>query len=680
VTLLGVVLWTDRDKRGIPVGGVRPLAELQKSEWRDVDAVDEFPSQGQVFWPNAQGAIQDSFVLFRAEPNPGHKDDYRVAEPKLALEVLDLRSVGSAAEVRSALAEGVRFPGQAVTARVLVWCEPDLLVGPVELTRNGQSTAKLTGTNLHKLAAYSGAQVRSIPVDGAERLLRLDESPPTSFVDWDEDAVVLRRGIEVAVRAASQAGGHPTLTKKQIEETAHLLISKGVVGTGAQLDRYRIEKALQLLQNSDAITQSADQIAALLQSHPAIAASLDKLKVEVRAEAEQAAREDLDLRLKAERSALTAATEAHAQTRARLETEEKALRDAERSLESIRTQVADAKHEAETAVNAAVAAALETPLALLAQASVLRPFIAGATGISKSAPIVEAATPLDWSRGRSEQIVDKASLRRIFTDAARARGIQPSAMLQIHAAMMARLMPVTWGPNSFAALAAYAQAVCGGRSLVVHVSPSAIAPRDLYDAAGRNGLTAAAEAARAVDGMSLVVLEGANRSALEASVLPVLQTSEVELSPICDARGLRLSASVVTGATTVPISSQIWRYGVAVCAEYEASDGKLPPAGDLKLSSDLLELGDEPTTVIDEVVDMWPEAKDLRPSMNRFGRALCRLYSDPARIRESLLNGLVLPYVATALSAEEQTEAASRAGDRDGSIATILRRFRRMLL
>jgi len=69
----------------------------------------------------------------------------------------------------------------------------------------------------------------------------------------------------------------------------------------------------------------------------------------------------------------------------------------------------------------------------------------------------------------------------------------------------------------------------------------------------------------------------------------------------------------------------------------------------------------------------------LRPAMSRFGSTLTRLYDDEPRVTDALLNGQILPYVATALTAEEQAELLSKARDADGSLAVALRRLRRRL-
>ncbi len=295
---------------------------------------------------------------------------------------------------------------------------------------------------------------------------------------------------------------------------------------------------------------------------------------------------------------------------------------------------------------------------------------------SSGYPSPFAGTP----RSPGESIKDVAALRRALTSAARARGVDPSLMLQVHAAVAAGLTPVTLGPGALAALMAYAHGACGGRLLIIHVSPSAIQPRDLDEAPG-GGLVAAVAAARDIDGLSLVVLEGANRSPIEGSVVPLLQLMSVGLSPLAPARGLRLSATLVAGATTVPVSSQLWSYATAIYPE-PGSPGpqSAPSPGDLSLSSELLAPGNVPTDAIDALVESWPDCRELRPALARLGAALTRLYDkEEQRITEALLHGLVLPYVATALSAEEQAEALNTARDADGTLAKALRLLRRRL-
>lgn len=677
--VLGVVQWTNRDKRGSPIAGVRPLIEIQKGEWRPIDAAEEFPSQGQVFWPNAQSAAEDSMIIFTPEPNAGQKDEFRVVDPKPAHEVLDLRRYGTATEVRAGLVDGLRLLGPIGTIRTMVWCKHDMLVGPVELNRTAPGILKLTGGNLARVPSFTGdnTHLRSVVVDKATRWLRVEDGPPSGYVDWDDDATVLRRALDAAVRVARQSGHDTGQTKKQIEEAAKALAIQGI-GPDAELDRYRVERALALLRNTDAVRRSAGEFVEILREHPAIKASLEALSEKVRADVELSARAELELRLVRERAALKGATEAHARAQSQLESKEQELQRANDQLVEVQGRVAIVAKEAEAALETRILAALARPMDLFAEVSVLRPLLGAGGSRLASSSVSTTSTKLDWSRGHGEDIRDKASLRRMLTSAARARGIDPSLMLQVHAATVAHLMPVALGSGALAALSAYAHGACGGRLLIIHVSPSAIQPHDFDEHPG-GGLVAATTAARDIDGVSLVILEGANRSPLEASVVPLLELADIGLAPLSSARGLRLAASLVAGATTVPVTPQLWSHATAIYSEQGSLSGDPVAPGDVTLSSELLVPGEAPMSVIDALLDTWPDCRELRPAMSRFGSALVRFYDDEPRVTDALLHGLLLPYVATALNMEEQAEALGRAKDDDGTIALRLRQLRRRL-
>lgn len=677
--VLGLVQWTDRDKRGTPIAGVRPLVELSKGEWRLINAAEEFPSQGQVFWPNAQSAKEDSLVIFRAEPNAGHKDEFRVADPKPAYEVLDLRRYGTEGDVRSALLDGVAVPGPVDNFRALIWCKPDMLVGPVELARVAAGTAKLVRTNLHRLPTYHEADVRAVVIDNdvAQRLLRIDDKSPSGCVDWDDDGIVLHRALEIAARVAKQAGQDAGQTKKQLKEVASALAAQA--GTETQLDNYRLKRALSLLENTEAVARNAATLVADLQEHPAIKVHLGEIQAKIRTEVEQSARSELQDRLTNERAVLNDATDACARTRLDLEARQKELRLIQEQIADARSQLERATEQVEAAVDARVRAVLDRPLDLLAEVCVLRPFLGTNTTnrVAGGAPD-SPSSKIDWSHKRGQGIKDRASLRRVLTNEARARGVDPALMLHLHAAVVARLSPVTFGPGALAALTAYAHAACAGRMLIVHVSPGAISPQDLNEAP-EGGLRAAALAATDIDGLSLVVLEGANRAPLESALVPLLQLTDLRMSQLDIAGGLRLAASFVAGATTVPVTPQLWSHAVAVYAQPTNTSVPIDALCEIALSSDLLVPGDEPTGVIEELLDAWPDCGEIRPTMSRFGSALSRFYDEEPRVREAILHGLVLPYVTTMLSVDEQTRATEDARDTDGNIAQVLRLLRRTL-
>jgi hypothetical protein len=618
-------------------------------------------------------------VMFRVEPNVGQKDEFQAVDAKFAHEVLDLRTYGAPEEVRGALASGIRFAGHNGTVRVFIWCKPDVLVGPIELTRTDLNTAKLSGTNLHHLPVYAEPQIRPLMVDRHERLLRADDKTPSNYVDWDDDAIVLRRAVEAAVRIAKESGRDTGLTKKKLEEAVRTLVAQGV-GSGAQLDLYRLERALAMLKDTALVTSQAAKLAELLRGHPLVESRLEELTDKVRADIEQSARADLDQRLAREQSALSAAREAHERVKSELDENELKLRNTQERLTELVSQASRTAAEAEAAVDARVLAAINRPLDLLAEVSVLRPLLVSPAGQPSSTPTSEVpSSRIEWSRVRGDNIADKASLRRNLTSAARARGVDPSLMLQIHAAVASGLAPATIGPSALAALIAYGHGACGGRVHVIHVSPTVIHPRDLYETPG-GGILDATAAAEGIDGISLVVLEGANRCPLEASAVPFLESIDVGISPISITGGLRLSATLVLGATTVPVTSHLWSHAVAIYAEPNSpSAPPLTNTAEFSLSSEVLELGDVPTGVVDALIESWPDCSDLRPAMRRFGSALTRFYDEEPRVAELLLQNCVLPYVATALTAEEQTEALNKAGDKDGTLAKALRRLRKSI-
>jgi hypothetical protein len=678
--LLGVVEWTNR-KGGNPIAGVRPLIEFQKTEWRKIDAMEEFPSEGLAFWPNAQGAAKGTLITFEPEPNSNEKYKFKIVDPKPEHEVLDLRSCGTVTDVhRLITSELLRLPRHIETSHVWLWCKPDVLVGPIELMRLANGMAKLNEPNLTRVKTYTGIQVRSIIVDQEERLLRVDRNASSSgYVDWDNDELILHRALQIAVRVAKQEGHDTGLTRKQLHAAAHALTLQGAT-SDAQLDLYRLNRALTLVENAEAVANQANELTKILHEHPVIKAELDKFRASVQADIAQSTRAEIERQLAIELSKLKEVTEEHTRMKYQLDVSEIELRKAEERLIALKNKAVIVASEAEAAVNARVLDAIDHPMELLAEVSVLRPLLGIEENRLFSTPNPKKSkSNANWVLSRGENINDKASLRRILTSAARARGVDPSLMMHIHAAIAAGLMPVTLGPRALSALAAYSHGTCGGRLLVIHVAPNVIKPSDLDEAPG-GGIVAAVAATQDIDGIALVILEGANRSPLEASVLPLLQMTDAGLSTIESTGGLRLAATFVAGATTVPVTPQIWSYAVALYPEPSLATIQGETAlGDLTLSSEFLALGEVPVGVVDSLIDAWPECLELRPTLERFGSALNRLYSGEERLTEALLNALILPYVATAMNAEEQADALSKVGDKDETIVTTLHRLRRRL-
>ncbi len=695
--VLGVVAWTATDKGGHPIAGVVPLFEIQKADWRRISPTEEFPTQGQAFWPAAQGATERLLVYFRTEPNPGQKDEFKAIDPKPAPEVLDLRAVGGPTEVRATLVAGLDWHG-AAPSRALLWCKPNLLVGPVELALASKRLLKIAGSSFPKVPTFTGAEPRSIHDGSQERLVRVDESAPSGYVDWDDDATVLRRALQAAVRLAKEAGRDTSQSKKQIEEAAAALTAQGA-GPDSQLELSRLERARGLCANTALLAKVASEVVDALRSHPEISAALTRLEAETRAEAVRAARAGIEQTLAGEHQAVRELITVRDRTRDEATQEAKRLDGLRGEVKAFADESTKTIREIEDEMGRRVRSIMERPSELLAEVSVIRPLLASTFHVAAKdqtpVPLTAQKPLLEWSRARGDTVSDRVALRRVLTAAARARGLAPASMVRLHATIAAGLIPVVMGSRALAGLAAYAHAICGRRLGVLSVSPGFVRPDDLLGSnwAGQfephpTGLLSASTAAAQAEGVSLLVLEGANRAPLECCLLPLLQLRDGGLPLISPQSaetwemppGLRLAVTLVVGATTVPVTPELWFHAAALDPEPDSVLASPAGPGDAALASDLFALGDVPTEAVEGLLDAWPEASEVRAVLGRLGAALTRFSSDIPDIQRALLEGVVVPLVVTTLPELDQEEVLRKLDSAEDSGLTLwARRLRRRL-
>jgi hypothetical protein len=677
--VIGRVEWTNRDRNSNPIAVVRPIVEVLKEDWRFINSDEEFPTQGQIFWLNAVDATEDSIVSCRTEPNNAPKYEYKVAEPRPIYEVIDLRSLGTAFEAREALVRGISLPGPTSSLKVFIWCSPNLLVGPIELKRE-KAIATLVVKNAHCINVYNNPQIRSITLPNTERsqrLLRIDDNPPSGYVDWDDDLAVLRRALEAAVKIAKQGGVEVAYSRKQIEEAVVAIASQGI-GATVELDRYRLEHAARLLKDSGLIAQISESISEALRDHPSVKASFEELREKVRVDVESCVRKDLETRLVIERAALEETKETHSKLLLDIEAAREQITEAKERLKTIQCEAEKRSMEVEDAIRLRVQTAVASPEQLLADISLFRPFFGGVTSSKTDFEAVGADSVWKkWSRGEGRPVREKKALRKELTSFARALGTDASLLMQVHCAIVADVLPVTFGSAAVCALHAYVKATCAGRIHLVNVSPASISFNDI-ETTIEGGLNTAANIAAQIDGVSILVLEGVNRSPIEASLLPFLQMREIQQDFPEYKTGFRFAASLVSGVTTVPVTHQLWNHGVALYSESVVPTPQKLALGDASLTSELFLPGEVPEDTIDELLDVWPECNELRHMLCRYGSAL-NAFFQPHEISSLLRNGVILPFVATSLREDEQEEALRNAKDIDGSIALVLRRLRRRL-
>jgi hypothetical protein len=669
------VQWTTRDKSGTQIAGVRPLVELQKTEWRQIDAIAEFPTQGQVFWHNAAGVGEGMLVAFRTEPNPRQRDEFRVVEPKTIHEVFDLRHLGTIESARRALTEGIRTPPAHMPTRVFVLLEPETLVGPVDIVRTA-GIVRLSKGNCHRLPIVKGGKCRPIQVDGIERLVRIDESPPTGYVDWDDDAVVLRRAIEAAVRVARESGKESGQTKKQIDEAARVFSARGL-GTEAQLDAYRIQRALEMIEKGQVLDSCAQEIAALVLEHPKVQASLDTVTAQIKASAEEVAKAEIEKSLTDERQVLRTLQESINSSRTELERVRADQLAESQRLTSIRVDYAEAASQVELDLQSRVERALSKPYELVGQVAMLRPFMNLLDSAPTASGYTKAAAQMSWSKSKGERVADRAALRRLLSASARTRGVDPGVMIQIHCAAMAQMLVMAAGPRGLGALVAYARATCGGRINVCNIGANVVGPTDFPLSA--SDLALATEIAEEVGGRSFVVLEGANRGPIEGYLVPLLQAQAAGLPTGWDGTRLVIAATLANGVTAVPVTSEVWNSAIAVIPDFGPSVPYSGPLGDVPFVSDLMSLGDTPKESVAALVDEWPECSDLSPALERYGSALSRFVEDDLQIGKALLHGLAIPHLLTQSANEQQAEIENRLKKKSGDDLPVFHRLRKYL-
>lgn len=676
-TLLGVVTGTKPDKWGEPVAWVRPLFDT--ADWQEADP-KEFPKRGFLFWPQANDAVRDGLVFVRARENtvrlPEIKDDFMVAEPHAALEVLDLRQIGSPEQVRVALSAGIRLPATPLP-RMFIWCGENTVVGPVGLVVGPSGTA-LEKNNRHRIARFhlKHGEIRTVSYDGLTRhvVAKNNLGSPDGFVDWDDDKQVVRRSLEFAIESAKKSGAVFERTKQLVEAAAEELTKNGSPAD-LQLDLYRLERARPLIkqiQHSDGI---AAEVVSALRKHPAVVKEFEELKTKEREDA----RAEAEAALKSKRDELGRLEKERVVAEAALAEATKAAKDAE--AEAIRKG-----SEIEEQVRARIAEVMSSAPALLAQVSLLRPFLGGGAPSTREARSAVAYPP--WKVGKTPLSAMK-DLRARILPAMKALGIPPPTWQRVHSAFAARLLPLLAGPRSLDALRAYAQVATGGRMVVVQVTTALTEESDIFgrvDSTRRSfvphpaGLIDVVSAARQSDGLMLVVLDGANRGATESYLLPLVRSAVRQTTPIAlfhpsavagsdpyraQARiewpgNLLLATTLVEGPTTLPVAPDLWADSVLIQTDAEGISAPSLPAqvpvdfSEIDPKSGLFALGNANDAPTSDWIEDIVKSNSACEVARRFEQAFRAIQNDPAALQREVVSAVLVPFLASIQDDEER--------------------------
>jgi hypothetical protein len=658
--ILGIVNWINASNPGQPFAGVLPLVD---DKWNAI-APSTFPPEGQAFWPLARDAQKESLVFFEVEENFGHrgndkeKDKYRVRTAELATEVIDLRSVGDVERVRRRLALGIRLA--AIPHRAMIWCQSDIVVGPVQFTLGANGLVTLDRATRASIP-YCGAAELDIRTElrtGRSVLVGILPSP-SGFVDWDEDRMVVQRAFQAALKHGVRSDD-VAFAQQILDDAAATVTETGLTAEEIELEVSRLTRARELLAAHERVDILSQSTLEAFQQHPLVQKQLQAAtraaEVAVRAEVLQDMEEQVERVAHLRRDA--AAAEAQISTAiaelssVRDEREEEVARIEKEVRERVRAELEESSPRAEIAV----------PRTQSKELSIQ------ATGDAWSHTPIHPA----W-RARPDAIADLNQLRRRAVSVFKAKRVASTVFQQFHASLSARLFPILGGDAPMNAVEAYANTTCSGRLVVIHASALLQEAADVFgriDSSGGRlvphpaGLIDLVIAAQLSDAPALVVLEGVNRGPTESFLVPLVRSwVEMTALPLFHPNALRpadkyrgamslrwptnifLCGTLSEGPTTLPVSPDIWPYASFIESSVEPGDSNtVEDPSEASLTGDVFRL-EEPE---DEELgaDFQGLLAPLSRSTIRYARALRRFTSDEKAILPIVAKVICAPFVA----------------------------------
>lgn len=723
---------------------LRPVLRLDTAsqKWVPIeDPVAEFPNRGCVTWVNApDDAPELSIWAFEYNTsdnfdlrNP-RSDRYRIDfnhQPEALAEVIKLRVVG-ADNVQKAVARGLSL-SFAPAKQVYIVLDERSWAGPLRLVRKDRRwfldpqaqalpvpiVSPLPETDKIKLTV--GEKRRTV--------LRLKDRPEARLgeLDWADDLLTLKRVLEWA-REQPSIGKSLEITKRVIKE-----VIEALPADGPDLLAQRVRRSRAYLEELDRLASDTSAFEQELLALPQVVRRLEAAEREGRAAAKAQAEAEAIARAKAELEATKEEhkrlTEALAGLRQVLEAAEQRAQEAERQaqvaveaelarrrqeLETLDKALTERKQQLETDLGLMDAALSERlaelslrPAETLAQIAIFRAVIGaqGSSGVTHSAEAPQLMPPPTALMNGETQVEDQKSLVKAAKQAASAAGEHPSAGTALHSALVGGIVPLLSGPGALDILEGYANVATGGRFLSVTVSPTALEPADLlakFDISSRRlvphpsgllDLLIFANQPEQREKLFLAVLDGINRAAVDAYLLPILAcystawdeqrqralhlfhpSALAPENPYAAAarlvwpRNVLLAGTLVEGGATVPLPPALWSHAILISTGEGLAPTKLkgrdtPPltgttslkwASWRSLAIPELEAGFE---ALDEI-----SADGLRfptPIAHAFARAYASSsnWLKPPDARRLAVRGVLLPYALATGQTETLREA-----------------------
>lgn len=666
--VIGIVERINHEKG---LGSVSPLYHDMGDGWENADPSD-YPTRGRLFWRNAPDIEVGAVISCRTDHNAHGEDHFSVADGLVLSSVEDVRPLNYADAAEDLRIRMRGKPSHGRVRDVYLWCAEDKLVGPFKIGHAGTKGA--SPDEFGRLDRMPVRLAEHAVLRGPGGKYYCDPTvPPVAFVDCRNDEVMLKTALRDAMEINKEAGT-PTpaflSTKTQIQQAANLL--RAAESSNDRRNKLaRLERALRICSESEAVRSRASELAEQLLSHPAVASELERIRKSTRAQALAEGRRDFE-------SELASLRENETKLRSELDELEHALEMKRDELAKIDQSVMRQLDDLDSRVLERVGQAVDNASELLADSVLLR---ALGQAPKHGLPSAAARTTRPFRALKGTVTVSKASeFDQFLRASANAYGLPHMALRQIHAAVRAGLIPVVSGNGAGAALAAYAAVACNGRVASLPVAHDFLSPVDLLGVRASDptkqrihaDILLAASKDAETGGPGLLVLQSVNQAPTEAYLLPWLQAHDRGIAVPPAAQGtvgcsraaihknLLIAATAAAGATTAPLSPDIWGFCVAIDVPAPAQNppGHVTPA-QLELGPNVPSASHvrQLTTRLNEFLgDFWVLDDGLSTTARRFGDAVHEV-SKGDSVTNTIAMSVLLPALATSLSGSDLAKA-----------------------
>lgn len=543
---------------------VEPLIESSPAgtEWRGSvrDAMSLFPRRGLIHWHDAPLRLKEgSLWQFAVDEHPeaeraDRPEQYQLADPQEAYELLDLRGWSQESPLRSAItSDGIPLGTPPLVGRVLIWLAGDVCVGPLAVKPSPAQPGLWTidqgeaPNDATRVPAWLVPEedIQRVSLDGTRWFLapRVGLHRSTGLQNWTPDTQVARSilgRLRKMDRELVQALGFTeNLFRSYLEQ-----IEVGRLGTvDAALERARADRLVCVRNAIQRDASFLSEAAEALLSTEQIQAEVERRIQFSVEEALQARRAEIDAAVVGKTEQLTKLNRELCEKDAERVQLESALRDQQRRLDE---RVASFEH----AVQARLEEIARAPEEAFADAAVMRAILAPVRRVTGSAPATGLQRPVVSDAEPAKYLQENAAVRGALAAHAAACGLSIHSILSLHAAFLAGLAPVVVGSRGYDLVRAYASAIAGGRLHWVPTASSTMEPQDVlgrFDPArarimpSPSGLLDVARESAESGRLHIVVFDGFNRGPVEGYLSPILQA----------ARARRLGDTV----RTIPLAS-----------------------------------------------------------------------------------------------------------------------------